>query len=167
MGKANSKLLLAGAIGVSSCLGFAASVQAQIIFRPPVIVVPQPVIVAPQPVYLAPGPTVAYVASPFDPFIVNVAPADVIFFNGDTYIWAVDEHGHRYRRFYAHGDHRAEVFHRRDELHHVMERNGGHLPARGEARQDVARGEVRHDEHVDARGGPAAHHEGGRPDRRE
>jgi hypothetical protein len=175
MKKLHSKLLLASAMGLCSCLGFAGSAQAQIIFRPPVVVLPQPVIVAPQPVYIAPGPSVEYVATPFDPFIVNVAPADVVFFNGDTYIWAVDDHGHRYRRFYAHGDHRAEVFHRRDELHHVMERNGGRLPPRGEARHDAVRGEVRRDEHaegrreehVEAHGAAAAHHEGGRPEKRE
>jgi hypothetical protein len=155
------------------CLGFAASAHAQIFVRPPVlvapqiivpqVVIPQPyVVVAPQAAYVAPGPVVGYVATPLDAFIVNAAPADVVFINGDTYIWAVDEHGHRYRRFYGHGDRRADLNHRRDELHRVMERNGGHLPGRegnhGEAHAAMEHNTaVAHAEQARAAAAPQAH----------
>jgi hypothetical protein len=158
------------AIGAALCAAFAATgAGAQIIVRPqiivpapavvvqpqPVYVAPQPVYVAPQPVYAAPQPVyapppepaVAYVPAPLDPFIVGVALADIVIIGGDTYIWALDANGHRYRRFYAHGDHRSEIWRRHDELHRVMARNGGHLPEHGEARPGQVRGgaEARHE----------------------
>jgi hypothetical protein len=110
---------------------------------------------------------VGYVATPLDPVIVNAAPADVVFLNGDTYIWAVDEHGHRYRRFYGHGDRRTDLLHRREELHHVMERNGGHLPGReglhGEAHAAMEHNVAvaRAEQARTGAGGPQAHLSGG------
>jgi hypothetical protein len=70
----------------------------------------------------------AYQPMPNDVYISAVADRDVVIFGGDTYIWVVGPDGLRHRHFYAHGDHRADVLHRRDELHHVMMSHGGHLP---------------------------------------
>lgn len=69
-----------------------------------------------------------YQPMPNDVYISGVVDHDVVFVGGETYIWVVGPDGVRHRRFYAHGDHRADVFHRRDELHRVMVNHGGHLP---------------------------------------
>ena len=98
------------------------------------IFAPQPIVVVAQPVQavavVQPNGLVeeTYVVMPQDTYLVNATEADLVFVSGNTYIWTVDERGHRYRRFYAHGNHRDELLHRREELHHVMERHGGHLP---------------------------------------
>ncbi|WP_322029527.1 hypothetical protein [Paraburkholderia sp. J76] len=79
----------------------------------------------------APPPVVveeAYQPMPNDIYISTVVDRDVVFLGGDTYIWVVGADGVRHRRFYAHGDHREDVFHRRDELHKVIMNHGGHLP---------------------------------------
>jgi hypothetical protein len=70
----------------------------------------------------------AYQPMPNDIYVSAVADQDVVFIGGETYIWVVGPDGIRRRRFYAHGDHRADVFHRRDELHRVMVNHAGHLP---------------------------------------
>ncbi|WP_239483111.1 hypothetical protein [Paraburkholderia sp. C35] len=70
----------------------------------------------------------AYQPLPTDNFVAVVAERDVTIVGGDTYIWVVGPDGQRHRHFYAHGDHRAEVFHRQEELHRVMANHGGHLP---------------------------------------
>jgi hypothetical protein len=70
-----------------------------------------------------------YEPMPNDIYVSNVVDRDVVFLGGDTYIWVVGPDGARHRRFYAHGDHREDVFHRRDELHRVIANHGGHLPA--------------------------------------
>jgi hypothetical protein len=70
----------------------------------------------------------AYQPLPTDVYVANVVDRDVVFVGGDTYIWVVGRDGVRHRQFYAHGDHRTEVFHRREELHRVMASHGGHLP---------------------------------------
>ncbi|WP_246257613.1 hypothetical protein [Pararobbsia alpina] len=70
----------------------------------------------------------AYQPTPNDIYISTVVDRDVVFVGGNTYIWVVGPDGARHRRLYAHGDHRNEVFHRRDELHKVMMNHGGHLP---------------------------------------
>jgi hypothetical protein len=69
-----------------------------------------------------------YQPMPNDVYITGVVDHDVVFVGGETYIWVVGPDGVRRRRFYAHGDHRADVFRRRDELHRVMVNHGGHLP---------------------------------------
>jgi hypothetical protein len=69
-----------------------------------------------------------YQPMPNDVYISTVVDHDVVIVGGDTYIWVVGPDGARHRRFYAHGDHRADVFHRREELHGVMNNHGGHLP---------------------------------------
>jgi hypothetical protein len=139
-------LRLSSSIAVAALFGAVASAQAGIVVQiaPPAIVVGQPAVV------VAPAPVVEYAPNPFDVYITNVAPADVVYLHGDTFIWAIDASGHRYQRFYAHGDHRQEIFHRRDELHRVMARNGGRLPDHG---ADHRAGEVRRDEHQAARPG--------------
>jgi hypothetical protein len=70
----------------------------------------------------------AYVPGPNDVYIAAVEERDVVIVGGDTFIWYVGPDGHRHRRFYAHGDHRHDVFARRDELHRVMANHEGHLP---------------------------------------
>jgi hypothetical protein len=70
----------------------------------------------------------AYEPMPNDIYISTVVDRDVVFIGGSTYIWVVGPDGVRHRQFYAHGDHRQDVFHRRDELHRVIMNHGGHLP---------------------------------------
>lgn len=70
----------------------------------------------------------AYQPMPNDSYVSAVADADVVIVGGDTYIWVAGPDGIRHRRFYAHGDHRQDVFHRREELHRVMVNHAGHLP---------------------------------------
>ena len=69
-----------------------------------------------------------YQPMPTDIYVSTVVDRDVVFFGGNTYIWVVGPDGVRHRQFYTHGDHREDVFHRRDELHRVMMNHGGHLP---------------------------------------
>ncbi len=113
-----------------------APAQAQIVVQPGVVVSVPGVVIE--------TPFVAYAPNPFDVYITNAQPADVIYLHGDTFIWSVDGSGHRYQRFYAHGDHRADVFSRRDELHRVMARNGGRLPSHEVAPRENH--EERHDQ---------------------
>lgn len=70
----------------------------------------------------------AYQPMPNDVYISAVVDSDVVIVGGNTYIWVVGPDGKRHRHFYAHGDHRQDVFHRRDELHTVMMHHDGHLP---------------------------------------
>lgn len=81
---------------------------------------------------VAPPPPVvveeAYQPMPTDIYVANVVDRDVFISGGNTYIWVVGPNGVRRRQFYAHGDHRADIFHRREELHRVMANHGGHLP---------------------------------------
>lgn len=97
------------------------SAQAQIVIQPNVVIAVPGVVVA--------LPFVAYVPNPYDVYITNAQPADVVYIHGDTFIWSIDGNGRRYQKFYAHGDRRAEVFSRQEELHRVMARNNGHLPS--------------------------------------
>jgi hypothetical protein len=69
-----------------------------------------------------------YQPMPNDVYIATAVDRDVVIVGGDTYIWVVGPDGVRRRHFYAHGDHRQDVFHRRDDLHRVMANHGGHLP---------------------------------------
>ena len=125
---------------VFAALGLAATqAQAGGIFIQPEIVIGVPGVVVAQPV-------VEYAPNPFDVYITNVGPADVVYLHGDTFIWGIDGNGRRYQRFYAHGDRRADVFRRRDELHRVMARNGGHLPNHEMARHEGENGRDQHHE---------------------
>ncbi|MGF6955613.1 hypothetical protein [Paraburkholderia youngii] len=82
----------------------------------------------------------AYQPLPTDVYVANVVDRDVVFVGGVTYIWVVGRDGVRQRQFYAHGDRRAEVFHRREELRRVMASHDGHLPGYpGDARAPLAR----------------------------
>jgi hypothetical protein len=125
--KTITKALLASAACASFLAGCATNPQGQLVIDPDkvnevivsALTPPPPVPVVVEPVY-QPLPTDVYVA--------NVVDRDVVIVGGDTYIWAVGPDGVRHRQFYAHGDHRAEVFHRREELHHVMASHEGRLP---------------------------------------
>jgi Zn-finger nucleic acid-binding protein len=117
----------------------AAQAQAGIFVEPTIVIGAPGVVIAPQ-------PYVAYAPNPADVYIANVGPADVVYLNGDTFVWSIDGNGRRYRQFYAHGDRRGEVFGRRDELHRVMARNGGHLPGHEEPHREAER---EHDQHRD------------------
>jgi hypothetical protein len=83
---------------------------------------PPPVVVA------APVVEEAYMPAPDDVYIAGVVDRDVVIVGGDTYIWVVGSDGVRHRHFYAHGDHRQDVFHRRENLRQVMAHHDGHLP---------------------------------------
>lgn len=76
----------------------------------------------------APVAEVAYAPMPTDIYVATAVDTDVVIYRGDTYIWVTGPNGARHRQFYAHGDHRRDVFRRREELHHVMTNHGGHLP---------------------------------------
>jgi hypothetical protein len=75
-----------------------------------------------------------YVAAPSDVYIGSAVDTDVVFIGGSTYVWYVGHDGMRHRYLYGHGDHRAEVFHRREELRVVMAHHEGHLPMPGHDR---------------------------------
>jgi hypothetical protein len=62
-----------------------------------------------------------YQPMPNDIYISTVVDHDVVFIGGNTYIWVVGPDGARHRQFYTHGDHREDVFRRRDELHNCTE----------------------------------------------
>ncbi|WP_230412979.1 hypothetical protein [Paraburkholderia antibiotica] len=125
--KTINQALLASAACAIFLAGCATNEQGQLVIDPnrvnAVIVgaltPPPPAAVVVEPVY-QPLPTDVYVA--------NVVDRDVVIVGGDTYIWAVGPDGIRHRQFYAHGDRRADVLHRREELHHVMASHDGHLP---------------------------------------
>lgn len=75
-----------------------------------------------------------YVAAPSDVYISSAVDTDVVFIGGYTYVWYVGPDGLRHRHLYGRGDHRAEVFHRREELRVVMAHHEGHLPMPGHDR---------------------------------
>ncbi|RKP53688.1 hypothetical protein [Pararobbsia silviterrae] len=80
---------------------------------------------------VAPAPVIVedpYAPVPTDAYVLVAVDSDVVVIGGNTYIWVVGPNGKRERHFYAHGDHRQDVFRRRDELHNVMAQHGGHLP---------------------------------------
>ena len=137
MKSSSSILSLISALVFATIALSATQAQAGIFVQPTIVIAAPAVVVAPQPV-------VEYAPNPFDVYIANVAPADVVYLHGDTFIWAIDANGRRYQRFYGHGDHRAEVFHRRDELHRVMAHNGGRLPDRGAVHHEGERGHEQH-----------------------
>jgi hypothetical protein len=70
----------------------------------------------------------AYQPLPTDVYVAAAVDRDIFVAGGDTYIWVRGPDGIRRRHLYAHGDHRAEIFHRREELHRVMASHQGHLP---------------------------------------
>lgn len=74
---------------------------------------------------------------PNDVYISAAANSDVVFVGGDTYIWVTGPDGRRQRHFYAHGDRRLEVFHRRANLRSVAPPRPGH-PAMRDARHEYA-----------------------------
>lgn len=86
----------------------------------------------PQPVaVVATAPVVVeddYAPVPTDAYVAMAADRDVVIVGGDTYVWVVGANGKRERHFFAHGDHRDDVFRRREELHTVMAHHDGHLP---------------------------------------
>jgi hypothetical protein len=64
----------------------------------------------------APDDSSSYSPGEDDAYLPYVTDSDVVLIGGDTFIWFVGPDGHRYRRFYAHGDHRADVFQRRAQI---------------------------------------------------
>jgi hypothetical protein len=113
---------VAASISLTGCV---TNGQGQLVMDPNVSASIAAVMVPPPP-----PPVVAevYEPMPYDANIAVVADRDVVFVGGNTYIWVRGPDGVRHRQLYAHGDHRADVFHRRDELHNVMARHDGHLP---------------------------------------
>ncbi|WP_413195699.1 hypothetical protein [Pararobbsia alpina] len=113
--------------------------------RPTVVVAAQPA--PPPPVVVRPAIQEQVVAEPNDVYISAALDSDIVFVGGSTYIWVTGSDGHRHRHFYAHGDRRQEIFHRRDNLHSVMAHRGGPPPAHYSAREQTARLEaIRHDQ---------------------
>jgi len=82
-------------------------------------------------------PVVGYVPNPYDAYLVNISPTDLMFMGGNTYIWVTDASGNRTQQFYGAGDHRQELMNRSGELQRAAAQNGGHLPA-GQTRSNVA-----------------------------
>jgi hypothetical protein len=155
--------LLASAACATFLAGCATNEQGQLVIDPNKVneviataLTPPP----PAPVIVEP----AYEPLPTDVYVANVVDRDVVIVGGDTYIWAVGPDGIRHRQFYAHGDHRADVLHRREELHRVMASHDGHLPGHpvGGEHPGGGRGPAGHP------GGPgpamAAHGQPPRPD---
>lgn len=74
-----------------------------------------------------PRPTVAprpvmveqVLPEPNDVYISAAANSDIVFVGGSTYIWVTGPDGLRHRHFYGHGDRRAEIYHRRENLRSV------------------------------------------------
>ncbi|CAG4897347.1 hypothetical protein [Paraburkholderia saeva] len=117
---------------------------------PRTVVVAAPPRSAPPVVIAQPVVRETYVPAQYDVYIAAVSDRDVMYVNGSTYIWFTGSDGRRHRQFYAHGDHRQDVYRRRAHLHEVMAHHNGHLPdrhARDEHRREVARHEAHHDAH--------------------
>ncbi|CAG4918029.1 hypothetical protein [Paraburkholderia gardini] len=119
---------------------------------------PQPVsatvVVAPQPlrpavVVTQPVVRETYAPAQYDVYIAAATDRDVMYVNGSTYIGFTGSDGRRHRQFYAHGDHRRDVYRRRAHLHEVMAHHNGHLPERY-ARDEHHREVARHDAHREA-----------------
>jgi hypothetical protein len=123
--KTITSALLASAVCATLLAGCATNEQGQLVIDPNKV---NSVIAT----ALAPSPPVvveeAYQPLPTDVYVANVVERDVFVSGGDTYIWVAGPNGVRHRQFYAHGDHRADIFHRRDELHRVMANHDGRLP---------------------------------------
>lgn len=140
-----------------------------------VVHAPQPapatVVVAPPPgppvVVAQPVVRETYAPARYDVYIAAATDRDVMYVNGSTYIWFTGSDGRRHRQFYAHGDHRRDVFRRRAHLHDVMTHHNGRLPeryARGERHREAAH----RDAHRDAvamrerdHRHPSGHHDAG------
>jgi hypothetical protein len=90
-----------------------------------------------------------------DVYIAAATDRDVVYLGGDTYIWVTDADGQRRRHFYAHGDRRREVFHRRDNLRSTMVSRREVPPVARYAGEDHRRKEPHHQEPMRA----AAAHE--------
>lgn len=118
--------LLASAALATFLAGCATNEQGQLVIDPNKVNGVIAIALAP-----SPPPVVVeevYQPLPTDVYVANVVDRDVFISGGDTYIWVVGPNGARHRQFYAHGDHRADVFHRRDDLHRVMANHEGRLP---------------------------------------
>lgn len=127
--------LIAASVALGGCV---ANQQGQLVMDPGVSMAIQNVLAPPPP-----PPVVveeAYEPMPYDASIAVVADSDVVFIGGSTYIWITGPDGRRHRQFYAHGDRRADVFHRRDDLHSVMAHHEGHLPDHAVGEQRMAGG---------------------------
>ncbi|WP_236591564.1 hypothetical protein [Paraburkholderia metrosideri] len=124
--KTLSKALLASVACASVLAGCATNGQGQLVVDPRVnATITTALMPAPAPAVVVEE---AYQPVPTDIYVANVAERDVFISGGNTYFWVVGPDGVRHRHFYARGDHRADVFHRRDELHRVMANHQGHLP---------------------------------------
>jgi hypothetical protein len=146
---------------------------------------PRAVVVAASPAPVAvvrPAVQEQIVAGPNDVYISAALDTDIVFEGGSTFIWFVGPDGHRHRHFYGHGDHRQEIFRRRDNLRSVAHRAGPppmHVMAHDpHGRLDaIRRDQIRHEQQarMASAHGPDhhgfdthanMHRAGGTPDRR-
>jgi len=143
--------------------------SAQVVVQPAPQPAPTTVVVAPPPrprppvVVAQPVVRETYVPARYDVYIAAVVDRDVLYINGSTYIWITGSDGMRHRQFYAHGDHRQDVFRRRAHLREVMAHHNGHLPDRY-ARDEHHREAVRHEEHRESVAMREQHHQAGHHD---
>ncbi|MGF6595741.1 hypothetical protein P3T23_000448 [Paraburkholderia sp. GAS448] len=97
-----------------------------------------------------------------DVYVATATDRDVVYLGGDTYIWVTDAGGRRRRQFYAHGDRRREVFHRRDNLRSAMVSPREVHPVVRHAGDDHHREEPHHREPMRAAATDEHRHEPGR-----
>ena len=71
-----------------------------------------------------------YAPAPNDQAVADATQSDIVVQNGNTYVMATDAAGHRRAVFYGHGDVRAQVIARHEQLRQVMADNGNKLPTR-------------------------------------
>ena len=123
---------LASAVFLSGCVtsGQVAIQPAARPVRPGVVVASAP---PPRPVVAAPGSAEMILPEPNDVYVSAALNRDVVFVNGNTYIWVTGSDGRRHRHFYEHGDRRQEVFLRRENLRSVAARRTDH-PSRSDQR---------------------------------
>ncbi|HEY1608368.1 MAG TPA: hypothetical protein VGG24_03815 [Paraburkholderia sp.] len=130
-----TRAVLATLASTAALAGCATDGQGQLVFDPTKVNAVITATLAPQPVVVEE----VYQPMPTDVYVSGVVDSDIVILHGDTYMWVRGADGVRRREFYAHGDHRADVMHRRDELHAVMARHGGRLPDHPIGHPGVAR----------------------------
>jgi hypothetical protein len=110
---------LAGALVLAGCVAPVGVVE-MYPSRPAMVVPPPPLVVAPAPAPYVP----VYSPEAYDRYLAVAIDSDIEFIAGDTFIWFVGSDGLRQRHFYAHGDHRHELFGRRETLRADAHRHG-------------------------------------------
>ena len=98
------------------------AVASQPVYQAPAVVYQKPV-----QVYQNPPPPVQplyqmtpvyYPEAQLEALVMAAAVEDIVFANGDTYLWHIDGRGHREAVFFAHGDHRGDLMARHDRRDH-------------------------------------------------